>query len=230
MSVKLKSLFPRKGSVLVFSLVILSFLLVAALSVAVVSVTERKGSIATDRSNRSFQVADSGAEIVLQKIYKGNAINPSDLASKAGGSCNDDNGVVISGSISSGDYKISLYDDNGVQLPDCEDLEWRDKVAQLKSEGISGNTVRAVEVAVAAPPTPGITGGCYHSGASFIREVRIVGTWGVGCKDKNTVIDPPLTETSNLFGWCKSASATGYECGKATLPDPDDFSCICVQK
>jgi hypothetical protein len=145
---KLKFIFPRKGSVLVFSLVILAFLLVSALSVAVVSVTEKRASFATDRSNRSFQVADSGAELILQKIYKGNAVDITTLASNVGGSCVADF-ITGSTSSSSGTYKISLYDDAGAQLA-CGDLAWRSKVARLRSEGTSGNTVRAVEVAVAA--------------------------------------------------------------------------------
>jgi hypothetical protein len=214
---KLKSFFPRKGSVLVFSLVILSFLLVAALSVAVVSVTERRGSLATDRSNRSFQVADSGAEIVLQKIYKGNATDISALAIAAGGVCS---GGVISGSISSGDYKISLYDDSGVQLTNCADTTWRSQVAQLKSQGISGNTVRAVEVAVAAPPTPGITGGC------MVSSSKVRNKWGEGCKDNN-----------NDATSCLVANVSDlYACGPVSdgsnilFPIIQYSFCLCVNK
>lgn len=163
---KLKSFFPCKGSVLVFSLVVLSFLLVAALSVAVVSVTERRGSIATDRSNRSFQVADSGIEEVLYKIYKVNDVETSlppkynNLAKLAediaGASCS--NGK-ISKVTSTDKYTISFYfydevSEQDVQFEDenCDDPDWRIKITRVKSEGISGNTVRAVEVAVAALP------------------------------------------------------------------------------
>jgi hypothetical protein len=215
---KLKSFFPRKGSVLVFSLVVLSFLLVAALSVAVVSVTERRGSIATDRSNRSFQVADSGAEIVLQKIYKGNSSDLMALASAVGGTTICNSGV-ISGSTSSGDYKISLYDDTGNQLTNCTDQTWRDQVARLKSEGTSGNTVRAVEVAVAASPTPGITGGC-----SALKG-GIADRWGSGCKSSYTSYE--------LGSLCNRVADTGYACG-STAAAADGYSvmereCVCVK-
>jgi hypothetical protein len=73
-------------------------------------------------------------------------VDISALALAAGGGCSDG---VISGSTSSGTYKISLYDDAGAQLT-CADQTWRNQVARLKSEGTAGNTVRAVEVAVAA--------------------------------------------------------------------------------
>src|SRR3990167_8615687 len=71
MFVKIKSLSHRKGSVLIFSLIVLAFMLVSALSIATVSVTEKRASLSTEKSSRSFQVADSGVEIMLQKIYKG---------------------------------------------------------------------------------------------------------------------------------------------------------------
>ena len=56
---------PKKGSVLVFSLIVLSILLSAAVAVATVSVSNRKSTLSTDKSNQSFQVANSGVELVL---------------------------------------------------------------------------------------------------------------------------------------------------------------------
>jgi Tfp pilus assembly protein PilX len=217
---KLKSLFPRKGSVLVFSLVVLSFLLVAALSVAVVSVTERRGSIATDRSNRSFQVADSGAEIVLQKIYKGNYDKISDLANAVGGTCNLANNVITGNTEPDNIYKISLYDDSGAQLV-CNDSAWRSKVARLKSEGTSGNTVRAVEVAVAGAPTPGITGGCAVDFSGNISN-----RWGTGCKTSGTA------SGVNSDRCIDADDNSTYECGFSgdTLTGSGKYACLCVNK
>lgn len=148
---KIKSLRSKKGSVLVFSLIILSFMLISALSIAAVSVTERRSASTTEKSARSFQVADSGVEKLLQKIYKGNSSTPSALAIAAGGSCASG---VITGTTASGTYKVSLYADVGgvdVQIA-CDDVAWRDKAVKLRSEGISGNTTRAVEVAVKVQP------------------------------------------------------------------------------
>lgn len=131
-----------KGSVLIFSLIVLAFMLVSALSVATVSVTERRSSLATDKSSRSFQAADSGVEIMLQKIYKG-GFETSPLS--ALGSCN--NGE-ISDTLNSGTYTITFYDNADDPLTSCDDAAWRSKVVKIKSAGVSGNTTRAVTVGV----------------------------------------------------------------------------------
>jgi len=144
----MKSYFSNKGSVLVFALIVLAFSLISALSVAVISTTEMRSSFATEKSSRSFQVADSGAEVVLQKIYKGNFADLNALAAAAGNTCS--NGVITGSILSDGTYKVFLYDYLDVQLNDCSDGSWRSKVARLKSEGASSNTIRAVEVAIAA--------------------------------------------------------------------------------
>jgi Tfp pilus assembly protein PilX len=156
----LTNLLPKQGSILVFSLIVLSFMLVSALSIAAVSVTERRNSSATEKSARSFQVADSGVEKLLQKIYKGATYaDMSALAAAVGGStaCS---GGVISGDTASGSFKVSLYDGTDAQIA-CDDTDWRDKAVKLRSEGVAGNTTRAVEVAVAAAiPSGSVTGGC----------------------------------------------------------------------
>lgn len=138
-----------KGSVLIFSLIILAFMLISALSVATVSVTEKRASFSTEKSSRSFQVADSGVEFILQKIYKGNYNTLDDLATALGTTC--DAQGEIGAPLNSGSYNISFYDNAGVKFTgsDCNDLTWRDRVVRIKSEGTSGNTTRAVEVGVA---------------------------------------------------------------------------------
>lgn len=145
-----QKIMPARGSVLIFSLVILSFMLISALSIAAVSVSEKKSSFSTEKSSRSFQVADSGVEIILQKIYKG-GFDSSPLS--ALGSCS--NGE-ISATLNSSTYKISFYDNSDIRLTSCSDTSWRSKVVKIKSEGLSGNTTRAVEVAVAAAASGGI--------------------------------------------------------------------------
>ena len=58
-----------KGSALVFSLVVLSFLLMSAVSLATISAIARKSSLSSKSSNIAFQSADSILERMLQKIY-----------------------------------------------------------------------------------------------------------------------------------------------------------------
>lgn len=135
-----------KGSVLVFSLIVLSFMLVSALSLAAAAVSEQRSSFFTDKSNRSFQAADSGVETILQQIYSG-SFDASKL-SALGEDASDCTAGEISGTIGAGTYRISFFDNNGVQLTDCDDTAWRAKTVKIKSEGRAGNTTRAVEVGI----------------------------------------------------------------------------------
>jgi|GEM_PF-2318385 hypothetical protein len=147
---RLEKMFPRKGSVLVFSIIILSVMLVSALSIATVSVMDRQNSFNTEKSSRSFQVADSGVEVILHEIYSGHFNTLNGLASDLGTTCNADG--QIEASTDTGKYAISFYDDFGEKFTsdDCSATDWRDRIAKIKSEGVSGTTTRAVEVAVAA--------------------------------------------------------------------------------
>lgn len=151
-----------KGSVLAFSLIVLAFMLISALSIATVSVTEKRASFATEKSSRSFQVADSGIEIILQKIYKDNYDTLNDLAASLGTTCNQGE---ISATLNSGTYVVSFYDNAGVKFvgADCSVTDWRDRVVRIKSEGVSGNTTRAVEAGV-APPGPACNGPQIYGG------------------------------------------------------------------
>lgn len=145
----------KRGSVLVFALIILSFMLVSALSVATISVTEKRASLATDKSSRSFQVADTGIELMLQKIYgTPSPINLNDLAGDVSGSphAECDNGE-ISQTLSTGvSYKVTFYDNSDPpEKIECGDNGWRTKVVRIQSQGTSGNTTRAVSTGIKAP-------------------------------------------------------------------------------
>lgn len=138
---------PKKGSILVFSLIVLSFMLVSALSIAAVSVTERRSASTTEKSARSFQVADSGVEKILQRIYKGSTYADMNALAAAVGGGTSCAGGIITGTTDSGTYRVSLYDESDAQIA-CNDTDWRSSAVRLRSEGVSGNTTRAVEVAV----------------------------------------------------------------------------------
>lgn len=81
--------------------------------------------------------------MALKQIYKGNHPTLASLASALGTTCSG-------GEVATDGYAISFYDASSVKLTDCTDLTWRTQVAKIKSEGIAGDTTRAVEVAVAA--------------------------------------------------------------------------------
>jgi hypothetical protein len=58
----------KKGSVLVYSLIILSIMLMGGLAISSAAILAMKGSISNDKSVQAFQLAESGLEIVLKDI------------------------------------------------------------------------------------------------------------------------------------------------------------------
>lgn len=145
-----------KGSVLVFSLVILAFSLVSALSIAAISSTERTASFATEKSSRSFQVADTGMEVILYKIYKENDVASPVYPTLENLDTSCDQGE-ITGVTGTGTYTISFYGKDGSdagdeldKFTDCNGTNWRTEIIKIKSEGTSGNTTRAVDVGLSA--------------------------------------------------------------------------------
>ena len=99
----------HKGSILAFSLIIMGIVLVAALGIAAVSVTEQKNAGTTAKSTQSFQVANSGSELLLQKV-KGQS---GQLSLISGLGCS---GNSVTGSVSSGSYAISFYKQDGTTV------------------------------------------------------------------------------------------------------------------
>ncbi len=144
---------PNKGSVLVFSLIVLSIVLSVALSVAVVNVSNRKSAGSTGQSVQSFQVADSGVEMALKAIYKGNNTTLGDLYTSLGKTCNSGGFQPLNLSVSGGSAVVSFYKSNGDPMntiADCTSATWRDDVAKIKVEGTSAGTTRVIETAIAA--------------------------------------------------------------------------------
>lgn len=157
-----------KGSSLVFSLIVLSFLLIGALSVAVVSVTTQRSALSSRSSSISFQVADSAAEVVLQQIYKvnddgitvlapnGSILDLSELSSNlSDASCGSSQ---IDGSVNEGTYRATFYENTGTEtdpifdLIPCGESDWRNKVVKIRFLGMYRGITRAIEVGVKPKP------------------------------------------------------------------------------
>ncbi len=62
--------YHQKGSIVVFALIVLSFILIAAFSVAAVTLVERRSANISVNSTTAFQQADKGMEEFLQQLYK----------------------------------------------------------------------------------------------------------------------------------------------------------------
>lgn len=135
----------QNGSVLVFSLVILSLMLVTSLTLLSSVSLDQKASLSTGNSTRSFQVADSGVEQVLYQIYKKSNATIGDLSNSiTNTTCTD--GFVVS----SDGWTVAFYTgDNGdVRIDSCSATDWRTLVTKIKSQGTLSGTTRAVEVSV----------------------------------------------------------------------------------
>jgi hypothetical protein len=225
-----------KGSVLVFSLLILSIMLVTSLTILSSAVMNQKASLSTGSSTRSFQVADSGVEEVLYQIHKNASAhrNLGQLATAIGGNCDMATGKV-SFPIAGGTAVVSFYQEENMLYADkCvgPDDDWRDKVVKIKSEGTAGSTTRAVEVAVASGAVPGITGGCAITNDSpdGIRD-----GWGSGCQPDNTPISLGIIGSHSASSVCFNASASGFECGAVGVREAlsggvEDLFCQCTKQ
>ncbi len=202
----------KKGSVLVFSLIILFMSLSIALGISGTALISRKMSNTTGSSTQAFQVADSGAEIVLKKIKDMDGSKTLDEI--PGMHCSDG---IIADSIGSGrEYKISFFKEDESQA-DCSTK--LDEINKLKSSGSYANTVRAIEVAVAKDETvKGSWCGLseYYSSKWITCKGKRPGQRaGEGCPDGYTLVAWGVssgTFCSDLPGTNCSSSGSYYSC------------------
>jgi hypothetical protein len=141
----------KQGSALVYSLIIMGAMLFIATSVSVISITEKKSASSTESSTQAFQTADSGFQLALKQINLHLADNLNTLANELSSACSIEDGKAvikdIDGAGPSGS-KYTLYLDAGSN-PVCGTTTAKD-ITVIKSVGTYKNTVRAVEVAMAA--------------------------------------------------------------------------------
>lgn len=133
----------QQGSILAFSLIIMFVLMIIAVGVATVSVKERKMSSDTGKSIIAFQAADSGAEVVLEKIITdGWTVNDFDTnmgCSVIGGK------ATVTASAPSGEYDLT-FEDAGGSVSVCTGAGAMNPITKIKSLGKYSGTNRAVEV------------------------------------------------------------------------------------
>jgi len=213
----------KPASALIFTLIILFIGVVSAIGIASATLISRKMSTTSGKSVASFQIADSGAEIILQKMKDTLDSDSNAKITDMGITCS--NGTV-SGNISSGkEYEITFLDENGNQLPAGCSAQISD-VQKIRSIGTYAQISRAIEAAVAAGGGEGTTGGCHYANNDSATWV-VQGNWGSGCKSLGTNVS---------HDWCESASASGYNCGATSLQYfPSDTAkywrifCVCIK-
>lgn len=161
-----------RGSIIAFSLIVLSFILTSGLAVITVASLERKSGLITQKSVVAFQAADSGAERVLERIYIDNSpslmVTPKDgtmpdstlqqvatnlLVIAGGATCDGsiDKIVATSSSTPAYTFEVTFYDGAGTII-DCTDATWRDKAIRLKVEGFYRQTARVIELGIKPRP------------------------------------------------------------------------------
>ncbi len=146
-----------RGSILAYSLILLGIVLVASIGMMSASVVNFKSVSSSEKSTNAFQVADSGSQAILKMMKKTSESTIGNMIiNDAGGSCSGNNDAVAqsSGSFLGGSYKVTFQNNNGSTLKCSDNVA---DVASVKSVGTYSNTVRAVQVAVAASTcdTPG---------------------------------------------------------------------------
>jgi|GEM_PF-6895243 len=152
----------KKASILAYSLIVISVMIVIVTSISVVSVIEKKGAVSTDASVQAYQTADSGVQIAIKKINK--VITENAAGSTSIGSVFTDCGDYKFQDAGAGEYRLSFFDNEEGTGPSLGCGAKIEDIQNIKSVGEYKDTVRAVQVAVAA--TSAIKGTCEE----FIRE------------------------------------------------------------
>ena len=139
----------HKASILAVSLIIMGVMIVISLGIATSAIQSRKSSIGSSKSSVAFQNADSGVEIVMQKI-KDNA-DPADTISDVDPLSDSDgcNGIVNSAN----KYRVELRKADGTAIV-CSDLV--SDIDTIKSIGYSSQDTRAIQASVIQAVTSNI--------------------------------------------------------------------------
>lgn len=154
-----------KGSVLVFSLIVLLILLSLTITAATLVIFSKGSSRSTEKSIIAFQVADGAAENLLRFLYDDGPFyqTPDDLADDLYGTGVNGTGKptcsngVISGKLpnSSGTYSVTLLENDNITKLNCGGYgnycEWRVKLASIVATGTYAGATRAINVAVQLP-------------------------------------------------------------------------------
>ncbi len=145
-----------RGSVLVFSLLVLFILLSMTMNTASILTVDLSSINSTIHSNMAYQVADGAVENVIKRIYKnpGNDTDLNELASniwKPGGVPDPvcSNGIIhgFLPTATQGEYYVTFLDNSGVKLA-CNDSSWRSKLVYLTVQGKYKGVTRAIYVGV----------------------------------------------------------------------------------
>ena len=156
-----------KGSVLIFSLIVLLILLSLTITAATLVIFSKSSSRSTEKSILAFQVADGAAENMLQRLYQYVTLDArlDVFASNLFGTGPNGTGKptcsngVISGKLpnSSGTYAVTFLENNNTTKIGCNGAdydsycEWRVKLSHIVATGTYAGATRAIDVAIQLP-------------------------------------------------------------------------------
>jgi hypothetical protein len=135
---------------MIYVLVTLSVLLAISFSVVSVNESQTRSAISTDESVVAFFLAESGAEIFLDRIYSGTY----DAGALSSLYTNCSNGIFTN-ALSSGTWTASFFADDGTQLTSCSSTSWRTEVNEMKIDGNHSNTIRSIRMSIEPPVSSG---------------------------------------------------------------------------
>lgn len=148
-----KSQLPaQRGSILVFTLFIMTISLVVGIGLMSSSSITRKSTLASSKSVNSFQIADTGLEFLFLEIRNfyldnGKTISGKEIKDVFGGCEETENNAFIENNIGTAEvYKLVFYLDDLTVGTDCE--EPFVNIKKIKSIGSYGGTSRVMEAAV----------------------------------------------------------------------------------
>ncbi len=217
----------KKGSILVFSLIIMFIILSAAVGLTMVTITHQKTTLDTSQSTQAFQVANGGIEKFLNKIKS----STGDINTIFNNNCSNNQ---VSFSVSGGTAKVTFYDSNNQPLS-CSDSV--SSIDHIKSVGEINNTKRAVQVAIAAGDVPSgtITGGCTIELREINNKSHIDTRWGEGCKEPATknIVYCGGEDSRGPLNDNNVAETSGYKCGEIAIVNFNGYEkihCLCIKK
>lgn len=136
----------QRGSILAYSLIVLSMMLAVATAISSSVIVEKKSAGQTEFSVQALQAADSGAELAMKKINEG-----ANLTSLVGnvfacGAAGVVNGLTLPPSTAT--YDLYFYKDKEGTLPVNCATERSNDIVVIKSIGTYNGTARSVSMNV----------------------------------------------------------------------------------
>lgn len=163
----------KKGSILIFSLILFFVMLAISVSIASISVGEKKSAGVTDNSAQAFQLADTASEVFITKAKAINRISELDAdpfrCETSAGNPNNGKLVMLNPPNSKTLYTVELFHDNAGTWESVHCATSGalliNTIDKIKVIGISNGTARATEVSV-----NGGAGGAFACGTDTVAD------------------------------------------------------------